>query len=131
MRSTYILPCIMTMISNFTILFIFHILILNFFFNKNNRFLHFHMIPAALLLITYFFLIRINYLHCVLSSGFIKLIYAIFTTIYIILIFMLSNEDIVDIEKPDGICLPEFVTDEFSGLYLHPSIIFIKQLRFV
>ena len=32
----------------------------------------------------------------------------------------------VDIEKPDGICLPTFVTDEFSGLFLHPSIFSIK-----
>ena len=35
---------------------------------------------------------------------------------------MLLNEDIVDIEKPDGICLLEFVVDEFSELFLHPSI---------
>ena len=35
---------------------------------------------------------------------------------------MLLNKDIVNIEKPDGICLLTFVVDEFSGLYLHPSI---------
>ena len=35
---------------------------------------------------------------------------------------MLVNEDIVDIEKPDGICSPTFAVDEFSGLFLHPSI---------
>ena len=35
---------------------------------------------------------------------------------------MLLNKDIVNIEKPDGICLLIFVVDEFSGLYLHPSI---------
>ena len=29
-------------------------------------------------------------------------------------ISMLLNEDIVDIEKPDGICLLTFVVDEFS-----------------
>ena len=27
---------------------------------------------------------------------------------------------IVDIEKPDGICLPSFVSNEFSRLFLHP-----------
>ena len=27
------------------------------------------------------------------------------------------NEDIVDIEKPDGICSLTFVIDEFSGLF--------------
>ena len=35
---------------------------------------------------------------------------------------MLLNKDIVNIEKPDGICLLIFVVDEFSGLYLHSSI---------
>ena len=32
---------------------------------------------------------------------------------------MLLNEDIVGIEKPDGICLLTFVVHEFSGLFLH------------
>ena len=45
------------------------------------------------------------------------------------LIFMLLNNDIVDIEKPNGICLPTFVVDEFSGLFKHPSISFIKHSR--
>ena len=31
---------------------------------------------------------------------------------------MLLNDDIVDIEKLDGI----FAVDKFSGLFLHPSI---------
>ena len=31
---------------------------------------------------------------------------------------MLLNEDIIDIEKPDAICLLTFV----SGLFLHPSV---------
>ena len=35
---------------------------------------------------------------------------------------MLLNEDIVDIERLDAICLLTFVVDEFSGLFLHPSI---------
>ena len=35
---------------------------------------------------------------------------------------MLLNDDIVEIEKPDGICLLNFVVDEFSGIFLHPSI---------
>ena len=33
---------------------------------------------------------------------------------------MLLNDDIVDIEKPDGVCSPTFVVNEFSGLVLHP-----------
>ena len=35
---------------------------------------------------------------------------------------MLVNDDIIDIEKPDGICSPTFVVDEFLELFLHPSI---------
>ena len=30
--------------------------------------------------------------------------------------------DIVDIEKPNGTCSPTIVVDDFSGLFLHPSI---------
>ena len=44
---------------------------------------------------------------------------------------MLLNYDTVDIEKPDGICSFNFVEDEFSGLFLHLSIFFIKHSRSV
>ena len=37
---------------------------------------------------------------------------------------MLLNGNIVEIEKPDGIGLPIFVVDGFSGLFLHPSSVF-------
>ena len=37
---------------------------------------------------------------------------------------MLLNDDIVDIVKPDAICSPTFAVDEFSGLFLHPSIFY-------
>ena len=42
---------------------------------------------------------------------------------------MLLNDDIVDIEKPDGICSLTVVVDEFSGLFLHPSIFSVKHSR--
>ena len=42
---------------------------------------------------------------------------------------MLLNDDIVEIGKPDGICWPTFDVDEFSGLFLHPSIFSIKHSR--
>ena len=42
---------------------------------------------------------------------------------------MLLNDDIVDIENFDGVCLLTFVVDDFSGLFLHPSIFSIKHLR--
>ena len=42
---------------------------------------------------------------------------------------MLLNDDFANIEKPNGICSPTFVVDEFSGLFLHPSIFSIKHSR--
>ena len=42
---------------------------------------------------------------------------------------MLLNEDIVAIEKPDGICSLTFVVDESLGLFLHPSIFSIIHSR--
>ena len=36
---------------------------------------------------------------------------------------MLLNDDIDDIEKPDGIGSLTFAVDEFSGLFLHPSVL--------
>ena len=42
---------------------------------------------------------------------------------------MLLNEDIVDIEKPDGTCWLTFVAGEFSGLRLRPSIFSIIHSR--
>ena len=42
---------------------------------------------------------------------------------------MLLNQDIVDIEKADGICSLTFVKDEFSRLLLYPPIFSIKHSR--
>ena len=45
------------------------------------------------------------------------------------LFYMLLNDDIVYIEKLDGICWLTFVIDEFSGSFLHPSIFSIIHSR--
>ena len=42
---------------------------------------------------------------------------------------MLLKEDIVEIEKPDEICSLTFDVDEFSGLFVHPSIFSIIHSR--
>ena len=42
---------------------------------------------------------------------------------------MLFNDDIVDTEKPDRICLPTFVVNGISGLFLRRLIFSIKHLR--
>ena len=44
-------------------------------------------------------------------------------------ISILLNEDILDIEKPDRICSLIFVVNEFSRLFLHPSIFSIIHSR--
>ena len=45
------------------------------------------------------------------------------------LLFYVLNDNILDIDKPDGIGLLNFVVNEFSGLFLHSSIFSIKLLR--
>ena len=40
------------------------------------------------------------------------------------------NDDMVDIEKSDGIFSPILYVDEFSGLFLHSSMFSIKHSRF-
>ena len=74
------------------------------------------MIPAALLLLTSFFLFKVNYFHCVLLPMYTSCLFS-----------MLRNEDIVDTEKPDEICSLNVIIVEFSGLFLHPSIFSIKH----
>ena len=41
---------------------------------------------------------------------------------------MLLNDNIVHVERPDGICSPTFIADEFSGLLLDLSI-FLLDIR--
>ena len=79
------------------------------------------MMLAAPLLLVLFFYFEINYFHCVFMQS---------LPLYTSYLFsMRLNEDIVDIEKLDGICVLTFVVDEFSGLFLHPSIFSIKHGR--
>ena len=42
---------------------------------------------------------------------------------------MVLNKDIVNIEKPDAICLFALVVNEFSELFLRPSIFSIIHSR--
>ena len=39
------------------------------------------------------------------------------------------NDDIVDIERPNGICSHTFFVEKFSGLFLHPSIFSVIHSR--
>ena len=121
MCSVSIFSCIVTISSSFMIFFIFQI----FLFYKYKRFLGFHMISALLLLIISFFK-KIIFITCSLKYSQNILPLPMYTSC---LFSMLLNEDIADIEKPDGICLLAFVVDEFSELFLHPSIFSITYSR--
>ena len=44
---------------------------------------------------------------------------------------MLLNEDIIDMEKSDGISWLTFVADQFSELFLHSSVFSILYSRSV
>ena len=125
MRNTSIFPGILTMISNFKIFLTY---LFKIFLGKYDRFLHFHMIPAALLLITFFFffLKLIIFIVYFLKNSKKKINYATFTSIYIMPIFY---DNIEGIENSDGICLLIFVVDEFSGLFLHPLIFSVIHSR--
>ena len=88
------------------------------------------MIPAALLLITYlfFFLKLIIFIACSLKNpqNFFIQTLPLYTSC---LFSMLLNEEIVDIEKPDGICSHTFVADEILRLFSHLSIFSIIHSR--
>ena len=57
-----------------------------------------------------------------LSLEFTKHFHTIIKSLHIMLISTLPKEDIIDIDIPDRICSLTFDVDEFSGLFLHPSI---------
>ena len=118
MCSASIFPCLMTMTSNFTIFVIFQTIYFQIFPYKYNRFLHFYMISAAVLLIisSFFFLKLIVFIAVSLKDSQNFFIQSL--PLYTLWLFsMLLNEDIVD-----GLCLVTFVVDIFSRLFLHPSI---------
>ena len=84
------------------------------------------MIPAALLLIVSFLFAKLMiFIECFFkdSQNFFMKSIPLYTSCKF---SMLLN---VDIEKPDGISLLTFAVDEFSGLFLNPSIFPIIHSR--
>ena len=75
------------------------------------------MISAVCLSVTSFFR-KINYLHFVLYQRLTKLFHAIITYVYIMLVPLLLNDNLVDIKNTDEICGELiFAVDKFSGLF--------------
>ena len=108
----------MTMISNFMVFFSFKYLFIYFFLQINQIFAFSYDSWCFLVNNSIFFLFKIACPIKNTQQFFIQSL-PLYTSC---LFSMLLNEDIVQIEKPDEICPLTFVADEFSGLFLHPSI---------
>ena len=119
----FYIPLIMTMISNFTIFFIYQTFIFNFFLT---------FIRSCCSFIDnfiFFFLKLIIFIACCLKNSqnfFMQSLPPLYTSC---LFSMLLNKNIVDIEKPNKICSLTFVVNKFSRLFLHPSIFSIIHRR--
>ena len=89
------------------------------------------MIPAVRLLITLFlsFSKLIIFISCSFKDS--QNVFINFLPLHTSYLFSLSlNNNIVDIEKPYGVCSLTFVVDDFSGLILHQPIFPIEDSRF-
>ena len=88
------------------------------------------MTSTVLLLITSFFLFLklVTSIACSLKDlqDFFMQSLPLYTSC---IFFMFLNENIANIEKSAGICLPTFVVYEFSRSFLHPSIFSIRHSR--
>ena len=129
MHSTSIFSCIMTMVSNFTIFFIFQIFIFKFFFTNITDFSIFMRFLLLFVNNFIFFVLKlIIFIACSLKNS--QNVFIQSLPLYISWLFsMLLNKDIVDIEKPAGICSLTFVVDEFSGLFWHLPIFYMIHSR--
>ena len=110
------------MISNFTILYIFQIFIFKFSFANIRVFAFSYDSCCSFVNNSMFFILRlIIFIACFLkhSENFFILSFPLHTSSST---SMILNDDVVEIEKPDGICLSTVVVYEFSGFCLHPSI---------
>ena len=116
------------MISNFAIFFVFQIFIFTFFFKNITDCCICIWFLVLFLLIFFFFLRSIIFIWWSLkdSQNFFMQSLPQYTSCFF---SMLLNYDIVDIEKPDGICFLTFVADEFLALFLHQSIFSIIHSR--
>ena len=96
------------------------------FFYKHNQFLHLHDFCCSFVNDFISFKEIIILIACSRkdSQDFLKQFLPLYTSWYFSLF---SNNSIVDLEKPDRICSPTFVADEFSELFLQSSILSIKH----
>ena len=112
------------------------------FLYKYNIFSHFHMIPTALffLMASFFFLFKIFLFLFIFIAGILKDFQNFFIRSFHKSYIMLNFYDfkwwycrLMELMKYwwniDGICSSTFVVNEFSELFLHPSVFSIKHGR--
>ena len=126
MHSTSIFPCIMTIISNFKYFLCFKY---KFFFTNFHIFtISYDSCCAFVNNFIFFFLKLIISIPCSLKD--LQNFFMQYLPLYISCLFsMLLKNDIVDIEKLDGIFLNTLDVDKFSGSFLHPSIFSFNHSR--
>ena len=120
-----IFPCIMTMISNFTNIFIFEKFIFKFFFTNIIYAFSYDFGSSFVNDFIFFFLNLVIFISCSCKNSQNFFMQSL-PLPHACLFSMLLNDDIEDIEKGDGICFPTVVVNEFSGLFLQTSIFFVK-----
>ena len=120
MCRTSIFTCILTIISNFSIIYIFREIFLRILFCK-------YFSILFLLTVTFFsFQNQLYFLHVLLKIH-RTFSCSLFPRYKVCLSSMWSNPQIVDIEYLQGICSPIFVVEDFFGLFSRPSIFIINN----
>ena len=139
MFSASVFTCIITMVFNFTIVFIISVFMFKpFFANMTVNLIKIWFVLLVCLWYPFLFF-NVSYLQCVLPYGFAKLLMQfspLYTSCFFLcylytscLFSMSSNVHIVDIECLQGICSHTFVVHDFSGLFSDPSTFLIKGSR--
>ena len=129
MRCASIFPCVMTIIFIFSMIYIFSKLFGNIFREYNILF-HLHVILLLHLLTVSFFPFQKQlYFWRVFLKKHKTFSYDLFHDIKYVYFLYDQIPQIVDMECPQGICLPIFVVKEFSGLFARPSIFFNQRLK--
>ena len=121
MCSNSIFTCIMAMVPTSAIFFIFDIFIFKSFLTKITNF----CCLFANNLMFFFSKLIIFIAHSLKDS---QNLFMQSLPLYISCLYLVAlNDDIVDTEKSGGACSLAFVVDEFSALFLYPSIFSIKD----
>ena len=95
-----------------------------FFFCKCSRFFPFSCDFSWLFV--NFIIFFVSKLFIIVACSLKDFFHAIFTSVYIMLIFLPSNDHMIDTEFPQGMCSATFVVDDFSKLFLQLYILLIK-----